>query len=143
MVFRDVDPWTALLSIGQESAGFGLAVLLLVLTGALFVDRPWCRYACPLGAAQGLVARFSPLRLERSASACSTCKVCTRSCPMGIDALLVVTLLGGTIGDVADAWRVHLPVLLAAFELPADTPPQRRSRTSRATCSRSPRCASG
>jgi polyferredoxin len=84
MVFRDVDPWIALLDIGRESTGFGAVVLALTLLGALFVDRPWCRYACPLGAANGLVARFSPVRLERSAAACVDCNLCTRSCPMGL-----------------------------------------------------------
>ena len=84
MVFRDVDPWIAVLHIGQESVGFGMAILILTLVGALFVDRPWCRYACPLGAANGLVARFSPVRLERSAAACVDCNLCTRSCPMGL-----------------------------------------------------------
>ncbi|MHB8960217.1 MAG: hypothetical protein ACYDAN_11375 [Candidatus Limnocylindrales bacterium] len=43
-----------------------------------------------------------------------------------------VTLEGETVteikgwmalGDVADAWKVPLPEVLAAFELPADTPP--------------------
>jgi polyferredoxin len=85
MVFRDVDPWIALLDIGRESAGFGLLVLVLTIVGALFVDRPWCRYACPLGAANGIVARFSPVRLERSASACVDCSLCDRSCPMGLE----------------------------------------------------------
>jgi polyferredoxin len=85
MVFRDVDPWIALLNVGQESVGFGAVVLALTLLGALFVDRPWCRYACPLGAANGIVARFSPVRLERSAAACVDCNLCTRSCPMGIE----------------------------------------------------------
>jgi polyferredoxin len=84
MVFRDVDPWIALLNIGQGSVGFGMVVLALTLLGALFVDRPWCRYACPLGAANGLVARFSPVRLERSAAACVDCNLCTKSCPMGL-----------------------------------------------------------
>jgi polyferredoxin len=84
MVFRDVDPWIALLDIGRESVGFGTAILALTLVGSLFVDRPWCRYACPLGAANGLVARFSPVRLERSAAACADCNLCTRSCPMGL-----------------------------------------------------------
>jgi polyferredoxin len=92
MVFRDVDPWIALLDIGRESAGFGLVILAVTLVGALFVDRPWCRYACPLGAANGLVARFSPLRLERSASACVDCNLCTRSCPMGIDVAKAATI---------------------------------------------------
>jgi NAD-dependent dihydropyrimidine dehydrogenase PreA subunit len=85
MVFRDVDPWIALLDIGRESVGFGLLVLVLTLVGALFVDRPWCRYACPLGAANGIVARFSPVRLERSADACVDCNLCNRSCPMGLE----------------------------------------------------------
>jgi polyferredoxin len=84
MVFRDVDPWIALLDIGGESVGFGTVILALTLLGSLFVDRPWCRYACPLGAANGLVARFSPVRLERSAAACVDCNLCTRSCPMGL-----------------------------------------------------------
>jgi polyferredoxin len=85
MVFRDVDPWIALLDIGRESTGFGLLVLGLTVVGALFVARPWCRYACPLGAANGIVARFSPVRLERSAAACVDCNRCTRSCPMGLE----------------------------------------------------------
>jgi len=85
MVFRDVDPWIALLDIGQGSTGFGLVILALLVFGSLFVDRPWCRYACPLGAAQGLVARFSPVHLERSAAACVDCNLCTRSCPMGLE----------------------------------------------------------
>ena len=85
MVFREVDPWIALLDIGRESTGFGLLILGLTLVGALFVDRPWCRYACPLGAANGIVARFSPVRLERSEAACVDCNLCTKSCPMGLE----------------------------------------------------------
>jgi polyferredoxin len=92
MVFRDVDPWIALLDIGRESTGFGLAVLAVTLLGAIFVDRPWCRYACPLGAANGLAARFSPIRLERSGPACVDCNLCTRSCPMGIDVAKATTV---------------------------------------------------
>ncbi len=84
MVFRDVDPWIALLNIGRESAGFGLLVLAVVLLGSAFVDRPWCRYACPLGAVNGIVGRFSPVRLERSEAACVDCNLCTKSCPMGL-----------------------------------------------------------
>ena len=39
MVFRDVDPWIALLDIGRESTGFGLAILGVMLIGSL-VRRP-------------------------------------------------------------------------------------------------------
>jgi polyferredoxin len=85
MVFRDVDPWNALLDLGRASAGFGLAVLVMLLVAALFVERPWCRYACPLGAANGLVAKLSPVRLERLDAACTSCGLCTKACPMGIE----------------------------------------------------------
>jgi ferredoxin len=84
MVFRGVDPWNALLDLGRETAGLGLLILGVVLVASLFVDRAWCRYACPLGAAAGLVSRFSPVRLERVEAACSSCGACTKACPMGL-----------------------------------------------------------
>jgi polyferredoxin len=84
MVFQDVDPWIALLDFGRESAGFGLVVLVVLLVGSLFVDRPWCRYACPLGAANGIVARLSPVFLRREIAACVDCNACSRACPMGL-----------------------------------------------------------
>jgi polyferredoxin len=84
MVFRDVDPWAAILDIGKASAGFGLVVLATMLVAALVVPRPWCRYACPLGAATGLVSRFSPVRLERVETACAACGACSKACPMGL-----------------------------------------------------------
>jgi polyferredoxin len=84
MVFRDVDPWNALLDLGRASAGFGLVVLVVLVVASLFVERPWCRYACPLGAVNGLAARFSPVHLERIEAACTSCGQCTKACPMGI-----------------------------------------------------------
>ncbi|HEX5827674.1 MAG TPA: 4Fe-4S binding protein [Candidatus Limnocylindrales bacterium] len=87
MVFRDVDPWSALLEIGRGSAGIGFVVLVGVIVASFFVERAWCRYACPLGAATGLVSRFSPVRLERIENACSSCGACSKACPMGIDLL--------------------------------------------------------
>jgi polyferredoxin len=84
MVFRDVDPWIALLNVAGESTGFGIIVLAVTLVGSLFVDRPWCRYACPLGAANGILARFSPIRLERNKATCVDCGACTRACPVNL-----------------------------------------------------------
>ena len=49
MVFRDVDPWAALLNIVESQAGIGFWVLIATLVASLFGDRPWCRYLCPLG----------------------------------------------------------------------------------------------
>jgi polyferredoxin len=84
MVFRDYDPWSALINIAEWSFTPGLVVLGVTLLSSLFVERPWCRYACPLGAASGLLGKLSPVYLKREAEACTSCKLCTRACPMGL-----------------------------------------------------------
>ncbi|MCE1253071.1 MAG: 4Fe-4S binding protein, partial [Anaerolineae bacterium] len=61
-----------------------LLVLILLLAASFFVERPWCRYACPLGAVSGLAASFSPLYLKRENHVCTSCKICSRNCPMGL-----------------------------------------------------------
>lgn len=84
MVFRDVDPWSALLSVAEFSFTPGVVVLLVTLVASFFIERPWCRYACPLGAVSGLVGKFSPTYLKRDADTCISCKLCTKACPMGL-----------------------------------------------------------
>jgi polyferredoxin len=84
MVFRDYDPWSALINIAEWTFTPGLVVLGLTLVGSLFVERPWCRYACPFGAASGLLGKLSPISIKREAEACTSCKICTKACPMGL-----------------------------------------------------------
>jgi len=84
MVFRDVDPWSALINIAEFSFTPGFVVLVVLLVASFFVERPWCRYACPLGAVSGLAGKLSPVYLKRNESACTSCGVCSRSCPMGL-----------------------------------------------------------
>lgn len=85
MVFREYDPWSALINIAEFSFTPGLVVLLITLVASFFIERPWCRYACPLGAASGLLGKFSPTYLKRQESACTVCQVCTKACPMGLE----------------------------------------------------------
>ncbi|MHC1740588.1 MAG: 4Fe-4S binding protein [Anaerolineaceae bacterium] len=84
MVFRDFDPWSALISIAEFSFTPGIIVLALTLIASFFIERPWCRYACPLGAASGLISKLSPTYLKRNKDICTSCKLCTKACPMGI-----------------------------------------------------------
>ncbi len=63
----------------------GLGLGALVLGGAFafdtFVSRAgFCRYLCPGGALFGLLALASPVRLRRSAPACTDCTLCDRAC---------------------------------------------------------------
>lgn len=92
MVFRDYDPWAALWNLLELSLTAGTVVLAIVLVASFFVERPWCRYACPLGAATGLLGGLSPIYLKREAAACTACTACTRACPMGLPVHTTTTI---------------------------------------------------
>ncbi len=92
MVFRDYDPWATLLNLAEFSFTPGVIVLLVLLVAAFFVERPWCRYACPLGAASGLMGKLSPIYLKREENACKVCQVCTKACPMGLPVHTATTI---------------------------------------------------
>ncbi len=92
MVFRDVDPWAGLWGLLELSFGMSVVVLAIVLVASLFVERPWCRYACPLGAATGLIGKLSPFYLRREADACKNCAICTKACPMGLPVHTAATI---------------------------------------------------
>jgi len=72
MVFRDYDPWSTLLNIAEFSFTPGVIVLVVTLVASFFIERSWCRYACPLGAASGLLGKVSPIYLKREESACTS-----------------------------------------------------------------------
>ncbi len=58
------------------------SILLMFLVGATIVPRFYCRYACPLGAALGVVSFVSPFKIKR-VDQCQVCKVCEHACPTG------------------------------------------------------------
>ena len=84
MVFREYDPWSALLSVVEFELTTAFVVLVIMLVMALVIERPFCRYACPLGAVIGIVGKASPVAVQRDASACLGCDLCNRACPMGL-----------------------------------------------------------
>jgi NosR/NirI family nitrous oxide reductase transcriptional regulator len=58
------------------------SILIVILAACFVVERFYCRYVCPLGAALGIVSLLSPLRIKRVPQ-CSMCKVCEHACPTG------------------------------------------------------------
>ncbi len=68
---------------GWQFAWKGL-LLLLVLSLAIPVSRPFCRYACPLGAIYGFFNRISLCQVRVDSSACTHCGACARQCPMAV-----------------------------------------------------------
>lgn len=85
LIFADVDPYFALFNFWtSEVAIGGLIVLGITLLASLFVERPWCKYACPYGAFLGLTNLFRVFKIRRNETECKVCAVCSRDCPMNI-----------------------------------------------------------
>ncbi len=58
-----------------------LGVVLFVVVGLnLALPRFFCRFACPLGALFGLLARFTPWRIGKTADTCGDCRICEEYC---------------------------------------------------------------
>jgi len=86
LVFLEVDPYFALFNFWSDEVTIGsLIVLGLSLLLSLFVERPWCKYACPFGALVGLSNYFSVFKIHRNEKTCIDCSRCTQKCPMNIE----------------------------------------------------------
>jgi polyferredoxin len=85
LVFASVDPYFALFNFwSSEVAIGGLIVLGITILLSFFVERPWCKYACPYGAVQGIFNLFRVSKLRRNEKTCINCKKCDQACPMNI-----------------------------------------------------------
>jgi polyferredoxin len=85
LIFADYDPYFALFNFwGGEVAISAFIILGIVIILSLFVERPFCKYACPYGAILGIFNLFRIFKVKRNAGTCIDCKACDRSCPMNI-----------------------------------------------------------
>lgn len=89
LIWRDYDPWVAWahLSAGlSEAMARPWSYVLLfgtVIGASFFIERFWCRYLCPLGAALGIAGKISPLKVgSTDESSCTQCGLCSRACPV-------------------------------------------------------------
>lgn len=85
LLFANIDPYYALFHFWTgEVAVSGLIALGLVVLASLFIERPFCKYACPYGAFLGLTNLFRMFPLRRNPKTCISCKACDKACPMNI-----------------------------------------------------------
>ena len=86
LVFSDIDPYHALFNLwSSELAIGGVIVLSLTLFASLFIERPWCKYACPFGAVLGLTNLIRIFKIRRNPVTCVGCQKCSKACPMNIN----------------------------------------------------------
>jgi polyferredoxin len=85
LLFANIDPYFALFNLwSSELAIGGVIVLAVTALLSLFVERPWCKYACPYGAVLGVSNLFRIFRIRRNPGTCNLDRVCDITCPMNI-----------------------------------------------------------
>jgi uncharacterized protein with FMN-binding domain/ferredoxin len=87
-IIANLSPWRALLSLPKITSAWpemkiGFIILSGIFLASLFLSRFFCRYLCPLGAAQALFSSFSLLSMKGS-KGCTGCNKCLIDCPVGI-----------------------------------------------------------
>ncbi|WP_161823328.1 4Fe-4S binding protein [Sporotomaculum syntrophicum] len=89
-ILTGFDPWVAFANLPglpgtYKEIPFAFLVLLLVIIGAFFIMRFFCRYLCPLGALQGILVGTGLVQLKRSGTiTCHNCRSCSLNCPVNI-----------------------------------------------------------
>jgi ferredoxin len=87
-VFEDIDPFRALFARRGTVTQWALAAVLFPL--CVFMDRPFCRFLCPVGPWLQAGSRWSLYRLRKT-STCNNCGLCRKRCPVNaIDSECVV-----------------------------------------------------
>jgi len=83
----EVEPFKTTFLVGLFNRAWPYTLFTASLLGlSLFMERPFCKYLCPLGAALAMPTTFRWFGLKRKAE-CTTCAACARGCgPQAIDA---------------------------------------------------------
>lgn len=87
LIFRNYDPYNALMHLGEEfdEKIFAYAILFTIVVISLFTKNWWCRYFCPLGAFLAPWKKIGLFKVERNAKTCISCGLCNESCPAGLE----------------------------------------------------------
>jgi polyferredoxin len=85
LVFESYDPYFALFNFWTGEVALSAFIILGVMIAmSLFVERPFCKYACPYGAVLGIFNLFRIFGIKRNTQTCIDCRKCDRICPMNI-----------------------------------------------------------
>ncbi len=79
-VWSEYEPFKVLFNFDGSSVAIAILVLTLLL--AVFIERVFCRYICPLGAILSITSRIAPYKVTTQTGACKSCGKCTGGiCP--------------------------------------------------------------
>ena len=79
-VLSEVEPFKTTFLVGIQNRAWPYGLFVAVLLGlSLFIERPYCKYVCPLGAALAMPSTFRWYGLRRKID-CNACKACATGC---------------------------------------------------------------
>jgi len=89
-LFDNASPWDAFAQITDFSNAvadyfIGFALLGFITVGAIYIERFFCRYLCPLGAVFAIISKLRKVKINKPTEKCGKCRVCTNDCAMGIN----------------------------------------------------------
>ncbi|MBK9572041.1 MAG: regulatory protein NosR [Rhodoferax sp.] len=86
-VLSEVEPFKTTFLVGINNRAWPYGLFVAALLGlSLFIERPYCKYICPLGAALAVPSTFRWFGLPRKQE-CNSCKACAVGCgSLAIDA---------------------------------------------------------
>lgn len=88
LIYKGWCPWSAFMTIFEpaeliEDVLMGGVLLLGIIGLSLFIERFFCKYFCPMGAAIAVFNRLSIIKPVRKVD-CLNCKTCEAVCPSGV-----------------------------------------------------------
>ena len=76
----EVEPFKTTFLVGVTNRAWPYGLFVCVLLGlSLFIERPFCKYLCPLGASLAMPSTFRWFGLRRKQD-CNSCKACATGC---------------------------------------------------------------
>jgi NosR/NirI family nitrous oxide reductase transcriptional regulator len=82
-VAAEIEPFKTVISLRMDRAWPYVVYALVLLAAGLFVERAFCRFLCPLGAAMAIGGRLRRFTTLKRRSECgSPCQLCARRCPI-------------------------------------------------------------
>ncbi len=79
-MLAEVEPFKTTFLVGWFQRSWPYTLFVATILGvSIFVERPYCKYICPLGASLAMPSTFRWFGLRRKQE-CSTCKACATGC---------------------------------------------------------------
>lgn len=76
----EIEPFKTTFLVGVMNRSWPFVLFWAIVVGAsIFIERPFCKYLCPLGAGLALPGRLRFLKLRRKPE-CTTCHACAAGC---------------------------------------------------------------